>query len=213
MCGMFSSHLGWKVPWPLLAARVVKFRFISLQVLSNIDYWREPSFRWKGQNIPVTIPLKKVGGFPWPKSQLETANISLSICLSVLFLFVFSTYLCFLCWFLLPIFVWLSPQVPICASLSHRNEFVSRLQTWGHLLKDVINLSYSLWGNLYIWKLSASYTHSWLDIACCVGRGDVNSVSWSCFICRINKEITGVIIVSVSWITLMYSQIFMLPLW
>ena len=38
---MFSSRLEWKVPWPLLATRVVKFRFISLYsnffVLSN---WR-----------------------------------------------------------------------------------------------------------------------------------------------------------------------------
>ena len=181
--------------WPLEWLNLDLFPFMCT-VLSDIEYWREPRFRWKGQNILVTIPLKKVGGFPWPKSQLETTNISLSICLSVLFLSVFSTYLCFLCWFFLPIFVWLSPQVPICASLSHRNEFVSRLQTWGHLLKDVINLSYSLWGNLYLRKLSASYTHSWLDIACCVGRGDVNSVSWSCFICRINKEITTLVLSS-----------------
>ena len=28
--GMFGSCLGWKVPWPLFAARVVKFRFTSL---------------------------------------------------------------------------------------------------------------------------------------------------------------------------------------
>ena len=36
---MFTSHMGWKVPWLLLAARVVKFRFVSLHMYGAEQYY------------------------------------------------------------------------------------------------------------------------------------------------------------------------------
>ena len=57
---MFSSHLRWKVPWLLLAARVVKFKFISLHVYGAEQYYLTADmnliFYEKGKTYPLHYP-------------------------------------------------------------------------------------------------------------------------------------------------------------
>ena len=55
---MFGSCLGWKVPWPLLATRVVKFRFISLHMYGAEQYYQTDAnliFNKKGKSCTSYI--------------------------------------------------------------------------------------------------------------------------------------------------------------